>query len=212
LFELAGAFSPQVALNITGGGTLKVIGSFIPGVPLTLQDGRIDVLGNVTLDVPLTLGGTGVVTVSSTLTSSLPLTVDGGGTLAGGMIVAPALSIHGGTLVGGKIVAPSISVLNGGMVRALDPSVDKVHKLELEIAGTLLVDASSKIDVTGKGYLARRTTGNTTVGGAAFDSGGSYGGRGSGSGTNAVYGDYADPDDWGAGGGVGPGGGGTGAD
>ena len=48
-----------------------------------------------------------------------------------------------------------------------------------------------------------RTTGNTTVGAATGTAGGSYGGfggAGSSSGTpNAVYGDYADPDDWGAG-------------
>ena len=57
--------------------------------------------------------------------------------------------------------------------------------------------------MSGKGYLAGRTTGNTTVGAATGDAGGSYGGLGASSrgASNAVYGDYADPDDWGSGGG-----------
>ncbi len=44
------------------------------------------------------------------------------------------------------------------------------HKLDLTVAEQVIVDATSKIDVSGKGYLAGRTTGNTTVGGATGDS------------------------------------------
>ena len=62
------------------------------------------------------------------------------------------------------------------------------------------------IDVSGKGYAAGRTSGNTTVGASTQFSGGSYGGLGAGS-ANAVYGDYAGPQDWGSGGGNAPGGG-----
>ena len=75
----------------------------------------------------------------------------------------------------------------------------------------MIVDATSRIDVTAKGYAISRTTGNTAEGGAwssrpdAYGAGGSYGGIGAVSDsadarTNAVYGDYADPDDWGSGG------------
>jgi len=80
-----------------------------------------------------------------------------------------------------------------------------MSKLELMIGGSLTVDASSRIDVTGKGYLPGYTTGNTQQGGATADAGGSHGGLGTPGGTNAVYDDYADPDDWGAGGAVGGG-------
>jgi len=64
----------------------------------------------------------------------------------------------------------------------------------------MTIDASSKIDVTGKGYLAgtlveqrlyRPYVRNTTTGGSGASSGGSYGGLGgvySGS-VNGVYGD-----------------------
>ena len=57
----------------------------------------------------------------------------------------------------------------------------------------------------GLGYAAGHTTGNTTVGGATGRSGGSYGGLGQddrGT-TNAVYGDYTNPNDFGSGGGPG---------
>src|SRR5206468_1088977 len=87
----------------------------------------------------------------------------------------------------------------------------QVHKLNLSVAHQLYIDATSRIDVSGKGYLPGRTTGNTTVGGAKGRRGaGSYGGVGGAYGsdgstgivsaTNPVYGDYADPDDWGSGG------------
>ena len=120
------------------------------------------------------------------------------------------LTIDGGQLWGHTIVAPSVSVINGGVLSTMYSTTSRVHRLELDIPGQILVDATSRIDVSGKGYRAGRTTGNTTVGGATGLSGGSYGGSGGlrGGGTNAVYGDYLDPDDWGSGGGGGGSGGG----
>ena len=56
----------------------------------------------------------------------------------------------------------------------------------------------------GKGYVAGHTTGNTSEGGATSKAAASYGGLGEmspGASTNAVYGSYTDPDDWGSGGG-----------
>ena len=69
----------------------------------------------------------------------------------------------------------------------------------------------SRIDVSYNGYLPGHTSGNTTNGASTGTSGGSYGGLGGGLGVpNAIYGDYADPEDWGSGGSTGsrsPGGG-----
>ncbi len=77
----------------------------------------------------------------------------------------------------------------------------------ITVAGELLVDASSRIDVSAHGYLDHRTwdgtPGGTTTGGPTGGSGGSYGGAGvnfAGS-TNAVYGDPANPNEPGSGGG-----------
>ena len=120
------------------------------------------------------------------------------------------LTVDGATLAGGRILAPSLTLSNGGIVSSLASSASQMHKLELEVSGTINVQTNSRIDVSSQGYLARRTTGNTPVGGATGQSaGGSYGGLGGAAvGTvNAVYGDYADPDDWGSGSTEVPGGG-----
>jgi hypothetical protein len=77
----------------------------------------------------------------------------------------------------------------------------------LEImTGGLLIDASSSIDVSGKGYAGGYTLGNATTGASVTRAGGSYGGEGglSSSGSSApneVYGDYRDPAEFGSGGG-----------
>ena len=115
--------------------------------------------------------------------------------------LAGTLTIDGATLLAAGITAPEVSVINGGLLTSRTSTTTQMHKLELDVAGTVLVDATSRIDVSGKGYRPGYTTGNTTVGGATGNSGGSYGGLGGvyGGASNAVYGDYADPNDWGSG-------------
>ena len=78
----------------------------------------------------------------------------------------------------------------------------QMHKLEVEVSGPITVSPDSRIDVSGKGYVLGRTSGNTTNGAVTGTSGGSYGGLGGsrGGSANAVYGDYATPEDWGSGG------------
>ena len=121
------------------------------------------------------------------------------------------LTVDGGTFVGGQLAAPQLTIVNAGLVTARDATTSDVYKLDLAIAGALMIDSSSVIDVSEKGYLrgasageTGRTTGNTTVGGAFHSAGGSYGGLGGEliveDQTNQVYGDYRDPDDWGSGG------------
>ncbi|WP_145234608.1 putative Ig domain-containing protein [Urbifossiella limnaea] len=153
----------------------------------------------------------GVNLLQVTLTGSL--LVSGGGTLqvAGSLVSQTAVTIDGGTLATESVSAPSLSVLNASVLTSLSSTAAQMHKLEVNVAGTIAVDSSSRIDVTGKGYVAGRTTGNTTAEAATGGSGGSHGGKGALAGTgvvtNAVYGDYADPADWGAGGVNSPGGG-----
>lgn len=108
-----------------------------------------------------------------------------------------------GTFKVGPFGASDLELINGSVLTTFDATTTEVHELELDVSGTLLVDATSRIDVTGKGYLPGRTIGNVTDGAAVGRSGGSHGGLGgvyNGS-TNRVYGDYADPDAWGSGGG-----------
>jgi hypothetical protein len=148
-----------------------------------------------TTDATLMVSGSVAVTVAGMLTASQELDVDG------------SMTIDGAITAGGRIVAPALSVTNGGVLTSLSATTTSVYSLELQVAGTLSVDATSKIDVSGRGYLWGRTTGNTPLDPATVHSGGSYGGSGGQNGLLvAPYGDYADPNDWGSGSGPNSGG------
>jgi hypothetical protein len=126
------------------------------------------------------------------------LTITGGGSLAvsGLFTSATTVQVVNGVLAAAQVIVPGLTVQQGGVVTA------QGHKLDLTVSGLITVDATSRIDVTGKGYGLGVTSGGTTTGGASGDSGGSYGGLGgvaSGQ-TNAAYGDYTNPTDWGSGG------------
>ena len=183
----------EQAVTVTGSAVLAVTGAWSLSVPLTLTSGgQLQVNGDLTASVAPTVSG-GTLAVNGTLTASVPLTVSG----------------SGGTLAGETIVAPALSVVNGGVLTSFAATTTQVYQLDVNVSGTVTVDATSTINVSGQGYLPGYTTGNTTVGGATGLSGGSYGGWGgsnNGS-TNAVYGDYAKPDEWGSGGTAEPGGG-----
>jgi hypothetical protein len=134
------------------------------------------------------------------------LLFNGGGRaeVAGSLPVAHEISMSGGALVADRIQAPALT-LNGATLTTFDPSETTVHKLEVEVAGTLHVGTGSTINVNGKGYLAGRTKGNTTEGGAQGMAGGSYGGQAGcdvdGKCSNRAYGQYWQADEWGSGGG-----------
>src|SRR5579864_4947270 len=138
------------------------------------------------------------------------LTIDSSSMQAEGVTVSGAMLVNASSLIVTTITASSLTVSGGSVVTTYASSPSQVYKLSLTIAGALAVDATSKIDVSGKGYLPGRTTGNTTVGAATGGTGASYGGTawtgGTGT-TNATYGDYADPSEPGSGGAGGAGGG-----
>jgi hypothetical protein len=176
----------QNSLTVTNSATFTIAGADLvteQGLTVT-NSAQLVVSGAWSLTQPLTLTNTAQVQVSGMLTSSVPLTIDGS------------------TLRGTQIVAPAVTVANGGSLTTFSATTSQVFALLLSISGTVNVDSTSVIDVTGEGYLPGYTTGNTTVGGATGNSAGSYGGLGAASrgNTNAVYGSYANPDDWGSGG------------
>src|SRR5262249_21375136 len=128
-----------------------------------------------------------------------PVTIGEGDTTYDGM----DLLIDGTTVaIDGGHPFNSVHIINGGVLTHSAATATQTHKLDLTVAEQVIVDLSSRIDVSGKGYLPGRTTGNTTAGAATGRSGASYGGLGrvQDGQTNSVYGDYADPDDWGSGG------------
>ena len=133
------------------------------------------------------------------------------------------VSSSGELTLGGPVIASTINVTDGSVITHLATTASAFFKVDLS-ANTLAVDSTSKIDVTGRGFLGANQPGSpfsstgTTVGfvaGSTNRNGGNYGGQGgiavSGS-VNPVYGDFRDPNDVGSGGGefFGPGGNGGG--
>ena len=101
------------------------------------------------------------------------------------------------------LVIRNLTLEKGAILTHLPTTAQEQNALVLTVAGSLVIDATSRIDVSGLGYGAGTTIGNTKAGGATFRSGGSYGGLGGPNGVpNSVYGDYRDPNEVGSGGGA----------
>jgi hypothetical protein len=120
------------------------------------------------------------------------------------------IRVTGTTLtVNGSHSFHNLELLNGAVLTHSDTTTLQEFSFDLN-AWTVSVDATSSIDVTGKGYLGGRTGDERgrTVGnalGSYSGAGGSYGGLGGGyqgAVTNPVYGDLINPLDLGSGGGV----------
>lgn len=127
------------------------------------------------------------------------------------------LAVSGGTLtIDGAHSFQSITLANGAVLTHSDATSTTESFVDLNIAGTLFIDSTSSIDVTGKGYLGGysgdngsiygRTIGNTNTGGSVNTSAASYGGLGGkyiplNLQVNPVYGSLYNPNDLGSGGG-----------
>ena len=109
------------------------------------------------------------------------------------------------------VQANNVTIQSGGALRHQAATTSQEYSLQLTVAGTLVVDASSAVDVSGGGYLPGYTLGNTTQGGSvgsgSFQAGGSYGGLGgnytaqnAACSANAVYGDFHAPNELDSGG------------
>jgi len=133
------------------------------------------------------------------------------------------LRVRGATLT---LVGPhrfrNVELLNGAVLTHRETTTTDEYGLDLE-AWTVTVDVSSRLDVTGRGYLGGNRSGFGEVGatlgnlpGSPHGNGGSYGGLGghySGSGAdqpNPVYGSLTNPAELGSGGGAWAGNGGDG--
>jgi len=126
--------------------------------------------------------------------------------------VSDELVVDGSTLVAADVSANKLTIRNGGVLTQWRTTTSQVYGLAVA-SSTVSIDLTSRIDVTGRGYLGAyqggntsnngRTNGNTTTGGSSNYSGGSYGGLGGrySTGTvNALYGDPTNPNDVGSGG------------
>ena len=118
-----------------------------------------------------------------------------------------------------RTLAGTISVTSNSAITQLPTTASSFFKVDLG-ASAFTLDATSKIDVSGRGFLGGRQPGNPFVGrgmtlgfqaGSSGDAGGGYGGLGGGP-SNPVYGNLGDPNEPGSGGAasVGPAGNGGG--
>jgi hypothetical protein len=129
--------------------------------------------------------------------------------------------IQGRTVtLGGTVTMRSLTLRNGAVLTIPAPTSTSVSRLDLDV-GTLTIDANSRIDATGRGYLGGRTggntgdvgrtTGNSIAGGSDARNGGSYAGLGAfgnnGGITGYAYGNVREPNEPGGGGGTNCGGG-----
>jgi hypothetical protein len=133
-----------------------------------------------------------------------------GATYAGVHVYDNITFRRGGNLVMGDLleVVDNMSIEEYGMLTHFDATASFTSMLDLTV-GNLIIDETSRIDATGRGYLGGkgwyeqgRTLGN--VYGSASMAGGSYGGLGgshNGAAPNAVYGSEDAPGDLGSGGG-----------
>ena len=92
----------------------------------------------------------------------------------------------------------SIEIRGGGSITHSTATTESESRLELTVTGHVIIGQASEIDVSDRGYLEGRTTGNVVEGASEGTSGGSYGGSGGGW-SNAVYGDFRNPNELGSG-------------
>ncbi len=93
------------------------------------------------------------------------------------------------------IQVADLVLTNQAVLTHPDATVSAAYYVDLVVSNRLVLSADSRIDALGKGYLAGRTKGNSTVNAATGWSGGSHGGLGfSYNGTSgAAYDDYRNP-------------------
>ena len=156
-----------------------------------------------------------------TTQAPVALTITGRGSSSSPFVVATGrystVAISSSYVVfDGLVAADSISITSSSALSHYGATTTTVSKLYVQ-TNSLSIDGTSKIDVSGKGYLggwqgsnssdSGRTNDNTTSGGSTATNGASYGGLGGMTNTsstvNSAYGDIYDPNQFGSGGGGG---------
>ena len=166
-------------------------------------------------------GGNGTLTVSDNLV--LPdasvvelstLTINNGGTLSVGndsTIIATIVTMSAGStfkIGGGSTLTTDSLQIAGNSTLLLEGknTSGRVNGAWAGVgvtvyAGSIQIDAGSKISADGQGYVSKTGSGNGPGGAANSSSGGSYGGNGGGTGGRPTYGSSLTPTDLGSAGG-----------
>ena len=187
------------------GGEVQLLGE-LHAAELTLEAARDLRLVDAVLSAERVTAAGGALGSLSALRSTIGL--DG--------LACDAASLDAsGLLARGAVEAGSLSLAAGSVITVPDPDAAAYHALRLDVAGLLSLDATSAIDIAGKGYLGGRQGGNGSLsgqggGGAPAGgalAGGSHGGLGGHAGQTAAagevpaaYGDFEAPAEPGGGG------------
>lgn len=175
----------------------------------TLKAGAWDVAGNTV---------TGDLAVTFTTTSKVSLLIENQGTASSPHHLAPgsytALTIRNSYVVlDGAVDADTVNITSNSTLTQKATGLTGMELFDLTVAGELYIDATSKIDVSGKGYLGAWQGGNNSdrgrtlgnVSGSTSSTGGGYGGLGGfsawGGSPNGTYGNMLLPNELGSGGG-----------
>lgn len=165
---------------------------------LTVTDGDVFIFNDLNVvNGNMQITGNGHLHVGGTLTVRGNLIVDGSQQLSADSIIVEGdlvltaanleLNIANKVSVAGNVLLSSGSVVT---VPAADKSTNTIYSLAMAIQGTLTIDDTSAMDLTGKGYPAGYTIG---FGDITEKVGGSYGGSGGGASyydTTSAYGDF----------------------
>jgi predicted enzyme related to lactoylglutathione lyase len=160
--------------------------------------------------------GGAVLTVSGSYTTESDMVLtDTQLTVNGSLVLPKNLTLTNSTVnISGAVnVAGTLTLKNNSVLSHFGATTTAVYKLDIT-APAVSIDATSKIDVSGRGYLGAWQGGITTdtgrtlgnVDGSTIQAGGSYGGLGGvsyyyGSGVNTLYGILQQPAELGSGGG-----------
>ncbi|MGH7929901.1 MAG: hypothetical protein ACREQV_19130, partial [Candidatus Binatia bacterium] len=188
-----------------GAGTVYLQGPGTEAGELVIDNNNI---GSATLSTPIPHPATGTIALMS-------LRVKRGAKVRLDTLlnIASVLEVTTGSefISTNRTIAGTINLTGNALITHLPTSATTSFKVDLS-ANAINIDASSRIDVTGLGFLGGVQPGNPfglsgmTVGfavGSASRGGGSYGGLGGiGAGAvNPVYGDFRNPNEAGSGGG-----------
>jgi hypothetical protein len=117
--------------------------------------------------------------------------------------------------VDGSHTFANITLLNGAVLTHSPTTGTTAGKLDITVTGALQIDATSRVDVSGRGFLGHAQPGNSFIeqgmtlnfqAGSLCATGGGYGGLGGATGcsaavSNPAYGNFRNPNEQGSGGG-----------
>jgi hypothetical protein len=213
-------FRTDTGVAVAGTITIAADGKTFSFIPAAALDGatayRLAIAAGVT-DIAGNQMGSGYV-LQFTTQAAVALTITGKGSSSAPYVVSSGrytnIVISSSYVVfEGLVAADTVSLANSSTLSHYGASTTASYKLDLQ-AQSISIDATSRIDASGRGYLGAwqggnstysgRTLGNTTSGSSSGSSGGSYGGLGgtlNGS-ANGAYGDMTNPNELGSGGGT----------